>query len=327
MLRLMLMLAGAVLWAAATARGADEAGGGPIAAGHPADLGIADDPAVVFADDFEGWTDGGTAPPAGKSWSVRKNEVSVTHVIPGKVSLGDADGPGEGVLEIACWTPGEGARSQTGGMSLKLGNYNNADEGLGPGYDDLYIRYYIRFDEKYKAVQNHGANLGGRDVTRPGSNWVGMANVPDPSTKGYFYSGLQPRGERGTQQLRMGFYSYHLDKRGGYGASYPAVKEIPITVGRWYCLERHLKLNSINAETQKGNFDGMEELWVDGELSIRQEGLRFRHVPEIHISFFSLENYYHGLPDEFGKDNPIRVYYDNLVIATSPIGPIRSADE
>ena len=325
MVRLMLLLTGALVWMAMAARAADEGSGGLVAARYPGDAGITGDPAVVFVDDFESWAADGTMAPAEKKWAVRKNEVSVTHVIPGKVSAGGEDGPGKGILEISCWTLGTG--SQTGGLSLKLGNYSDANEGLGPGYDDLYIRYYIKFDEKYKAVQNHGANLGGRDVTRPGSNWVGMANVPDPSTKGYFYSGLQPRGQLGTQQLRMGFYSYHLDKNDNWGVGYPALKEIPIGVGRWYCLERHMKLNCINAETQKGNFDGMEELWVDGELSIRKEGLRFRHVPEIHISFFSLENYYHGLPEEFGKDNPIRVYYDNLVIATKPIGPMNLAKE
>ena len=53
------------------------------------------------------------------------------------------------MLEIACWTEGDG--SQTGGLSLKLGNTNHAREGLGEGYDELYVRYYIRCEKNENA--------------------------------------------------------------------------------------------------------------------------------------------------------------------------------
>jgi len=95
-----------------------------IAARYAGDLGFAKDPAVIFADDFESWTEGGTQPPPG-AWSVRRNNVSQTRVIPGKVAPAC---PGGHVLEIACWTEGKG--SQTGGLSRRLGNYNHAGEGL-----------------------------------------------------------------------------------------------------------------------------------------------------------------------------------------------------
>ncbi|MEA3226232.1 MAG: hypothetical protein U9Q07_09795, partial [Planctomycetota bacterium] len=134
----------------------------PIAAKYHNDLGITNDPDVVFSDDFESWKENGTQPSAGK-WSVRKNKISLTQVVQGKVAAGGSTGPGENILKIACWAEGKG--SQAGGLSLKLGNYNHANEGLGDGYEELYIRYYIKFGDNYHAVRNHGANLGGRDVT------------------------------------------------------------------------------------------------------------------------------------------------------------------
>jgi len=94
-----------------------------------------------------------------------------------------------------------------------------------------------------------------------------------------------------------------------------------IEPGRWYCVERHMKLNSVNPVKA----DGMEELWIDGELSVRQEGLRFRKVPQLKINLFSLENYYHGLPEEYTRENPMRVYFDNVVIARKYIGPMGPA--
>jgi len=293
---------------------------GGIAARYLSDLGIGKNPDVIFADDFESWTDGGTQPPAG-AWSVRKNNTGRTRVVPGQITTAaSAPGPGTGLLEIACWTAGSG--SQVGGMSRKLGNYNHANEGLGDGYDEVYVRYYLKFAEGYRAVQNHGANLGGRDLTRPDAAWVGMAAIRDVSSRGYFYSGLQPYGKSDSQEVEMGFYSYHLDKKGPWGENYEIQKTIPIRVGQWHCVERRMKLNSVDATTAEANADGAEELWVDGQLSIRKADVRFRRAPHLRITFFSLETYYHGLPKEYDAAHPIRVFVDNVVIARKYVGPM-----
>jgi hypothetical protein len=293
-----------------------------VAATYENDRGIAADPAVIFADDFESWTEDGTTPRSG-TWQVRQNPVSRTRVIPGQIAKNAHTGPGSRVLEIACWTKGSG--SQTGGLSLKLGNYNHAREGLGDGYDELYLRYYIKFDEHFRAVRNHGANLGGRDVTMPGAAWVGMAGIRDVSTRGYFYSGVQPRGELGGRELEMGFYSYHLDKRGPWGENYDVLKHVPLRLGRWYCVERHMKLNSADpSRPDPAIADGVEQLWIDGQLTIQKRDVRFRRVPHLRITFLSLETYYHGLPERYSRDHPIRVCFDNLVIARQYVGPLHS---
>jgi len=297
----------------------DRPEGEGIAARYPNDVGITKDSDVIFADDFESWKNG--TEPTKRKWSIRSNKVSRTGIIPGPTVVDGSPGPGKGVLEIACWTQGSG--SQTGGLSLKLGNYNHANEGLGNGHDELYIRYYIKFDDEYRGVRNHGANLGGRDVKRKDAAWVGMAGIRDVSTRGYFFSGVQPRGKSGSEELEIGFYSYHLDKKGPWGENYEVQRRIPIKIGRWYCIERHMKLNSVDqSKPDPANADGIEELWIDDQLTIRKEGVRFRKVPHLRITFFSLETYYHGLPKQYGRDHPIKVYFDNVVIAKKYIGPM-----
>jgi len=294
-----------------------------IAAKYPNDLNIADDPDVIFADDFELWKNGGTKPNT-ERWSVRRNKISRTIVVPGQIVVDGSKVPCKGILEIACWTEGRG--SQVGGLSLKLGNYNHANEGLGDGYDELYIRYYIKYDEDYRAVRNHGANLGGRDVKKNDAAWVGMAGIRDVSTRSYFYSGVQPRGKSGSSELEIGFYSYHLDKKGPWGENYEVRRKIPVHVGKWYCVERRMKLNSVDPDKpDPANADGIEELWIDGQLTIRKTNVRFRRVPHLRITFFSLETYYHGLPEKYGRNHPIKVYFDNVVIAGKYIGPMRKA--
>ncbi|MHC4181146.1 MAG: hypothetical protein ACYSWU_26915, partial [Planctomycetota bacterium] len=296
--------------------GARESG---IAAKYPSDRGIAKDPAVIFADDFESWGGDGSKAPE-NTWGMHVRKTSRTHVVPGKADVRGSPGPGERVLEIACWQQTGG--SQAGGLSRKLGNYSRPDEGLGDGYDEVYVRYYIKFDKDYRAVRNHGANLGGRDLTHENPAWVGMAAIRDVSSRGYFYSGLQPRGKSGSREVEMGFYSYHLDKKGPWGDAYEVQRRMPIKVGTWHCVERHMKLNSVDRKTGEANSDGLEELWVDGRPSIRRPALRFRRAPQLRISYFSLETYYHGLPKEFDQSNPIRVYFDNVVIARNYIGPV-----
>ncbi|MHC4395364.1 MAG: polysaccharide lyase [Planctomycetota bacterium] len=289
-----------------------------IAACYPQDAGIAGDAAVIFAGDFESWKGDGTKKPAGKWTSLRVNDSGRTRAIKGAVTIGDKKCGGERILEIANWhTGGSGA----GGVSVHLGNYARSNEGLGDGYEDIYVRYYLKFYEDYKVVRNHGANLGGRDVTQEGARWVGQANTPDVASHGYFFSGVQPRGPRGSRDIHMGFYSYHMDKKGPWGDGYEFIKKIPIKPGQWYCIERHMKLNSINPLKA----DGLEELWIDGELSVRKEGLRFRRVPQLKINYFSLENYYHGLGEEYTREKPVRVFFDNVVIARKYIGPMATA--
>lgn len=295
-----------------------------IAAKYPNDAGIAKDPDVIFTDDFESWPKEDQPPKV--SWSIRRNKKSRTLAVPGRVVTGRRPGPGKRILEIACWPEGRG--SSTGGLWRKLGNYNHAKEGLGKGHDELYVRYYVRFDDGYEGVRNHGANLGGRDVTRRGSAWVGMAGIRDVSSRGYFYSGLQPYGKRGSRVLEMGFYSYHLDKRGPWSENYTVQRRIPIRVGAWHCVERHMKLNSVaRGKPDPAVKDGVEELWIDGRLSIRKADVRFRRVPQLHITFFSLETYYHGLPAKYSREKPIKVFFDNLVIARQYVGPIRAKAE
>jgi hypothetical protein len=71
--------------------------------------------------------------------------------------------------------------------------------------------------------------------------------------------------------------------------------------------------------------DGIEELWADGELALRRDGLRFRRVPELRITAFELEVYYHGLPAKYTAEAPQKVYFDNVVIATARIGRLSPA--
>lgn len=310
-----------------------------IAEKYSNDAGIEKDPAVIFADNFDA-TEAGTvsgrpivdtaasAPSAASTvasrpatqpslagWDGRHGKGSV-RIVPGQVVQDGRELPGKNVLQLGCW----GGVESAAGITKLLGNYQSPKQGKGPGLEEVFIRYYQRLDEGYVSQPNHGANVGGRDVTRPGSWWVGQAGIRDVASKGYFYSGLQPYAMGKGGGMYWGFYSYHLDKRDAWGDNYrPVADEKPeAKVGRWYCLERRLKLNSVDPLKA----DGLEELWVDGKLAIRREGLRFRNVAEVRIEVLNLEMYYHKVLPQYDQQNPVTVSYDNVVISKSYIGPI-----
>lgn len=292
-----------------------------LASGFPGDRGIGSHPEVILADDFESWTDEGTRPPPG-TWEVLRGRSGHARVIPAVTHPPGGVGAAGHVLEIACWKNGEA--TQVAGLAFKLGDYDHPGEGRGPGYEEVFLRFYARFDEDYRVVSNHGINLGGRDVARPDAGWVGQAGIHDPSELGYFFSGLQPYGIDGDRRLEWGFYSYHLDKPDQWGHEYWPQRAITIRVGTWHCVERRMRLNSVDpARRDPALADGVEELWVDGVPSIRRTDLRFRRVPHLRITRLNLETFYFGLPARYDRAHPIKIHIDHVVLARRYIGPLR----
>ena len=285
-----------------------------IASDYNMDKGIRNDENVIFFDDFESW--GNNTEPPQKTWQVKKPDGGRTSIV---LNNGNTLWEGKYVVELACWKDSGG---QVAGIYYKLGNYDHPNEGLGDGYEEIFIRYYIKFDTNYRIVKNHGVNIGGRDVNNINAAWVGMAGIKDISTSGYFFSGLEPAGLYGDQSIEFDLYSYHLDRRGGWGEHIRQQRSLSIGVGKWHCIERHMKLNTIDHEKNKANYDGIEEVWIDGQLVMQITNIRYRTTPNLRITFFSLETYYHSLPGDYTENNPIKVNFDNVVIASKYIGPM-----
>ena len=82
--------------------------------------------------------------------------------------------------------------------------------------------------------------------------------------------------------------------------------------GRWWCVEAHVKLNSPGAR------DGLFELWLDGKLEGRREGLDFHGTwNDYAINAVFFENYWNN-----GSPKAQSRWFDDLVVASAPIGPL-----
>lgn len=84
----------------------------------------------------------------------------------------------------------------------------------------------------------------------------------------------------------------------------------PASLGRWYCIEAHARLND------PGTANGVFELWVDGQLDARRDALNWvGRYEEYGINAVLVENYWNaGSPVEQDR------YIDNLVVSTARIG-------
>jgi hypothetical protein len=87
-------------------------------------------------------------------------------------------------------------------------------------------------------------------------------------------------------------------------------------VGKWYCVEAHVKLNDASQS------NGIFEFWIDEKLEARTTGLNWLgsyNAYGLNALFF--ENYWNSGP-------PVQEsrYWDNIVVSTQPIGcgPSRS---
>ena len=81
-------------------------------------------------------------------------------------------------------------------------------------------------------------------------------------------------------------------------------------LGEWHCVEAHVRLNDA------GRTNGLFELWIDGELDARADGLNWvGSYDEYGLNAVFLENYWNA-----GSPVAQERYFDQLVVSTERIG-------
>ncbi|MBL8073879.1 MAG: hypothetical protein JNL29_05895 [Nitrospira sp.] len=285
-----------------------------IASKYIGDEGIAADPDVIFAENFE----------AGLSvFSARFN--------------------GGGPSGIATSTDHPSASS--GVQSVRLipnGGNGTLYRQLPANYNTLYFRYYVKY---LGNISHHaGGYMGGYS---PPSGWpqgdAGLKGVR-PNGDRLFISALEQQGSPsgGQPATRLDTYNNFVGMQGSgsnglyYGRNYLVTENVPLSVGQWQCVEMRVKMNT----TATGR-DGELQIWINGTqvqnfvpgLPIGAydsagnwrtgagggfPGLQWRDVLTYGINWIKLQNY-----SDVGT--PYDVLFDDLVVATKPIGPIRPA--
>jgi len=193
-------------------------------------------------------------------------------------------------------------------------------ESLGNGeyvprtpIDDVaYVRTYLRLADDFSMGTSQQLKLlsikGG---AKPENAYGGAGKKPTGQDKFGVTLALD-------NWMKLHFYLYHPDQRGVYGdwiyCQPSFFRKAGLSRGKWHCLELMLKNNT------PGKKDGQIKAWLDGVQIGKIEKLRFRDVSAVKIRRFTVENYFGGnnVSDTSPKDQ--RIYIDNYVVSTKPIG-------
>jgi len=201
-------------------------------------------------------------------------------------------------------------------------------------FDTLYFRAWIRFAEDHDYV-HHFLNIGG---SQPDDYWY-------HGTAGCLPSGELSMGT--TVDFRQEshesfFYTYHPEMNcdtncGNYadvdaicaacadkglptceeqqqccwGNHFTPEPPVALPVGEWFCFEMTMTANTPEQP------DGYMAYWVNGDLAHEVSDMMWRTIPELALNRVRLQHYITA-SDAQGHSN--RVWFDDVVVSTSPIG-------
>jgi len=286
-----------------------------LAAAYAGDRGIEQDPAVVFADDFESTPAGrlasGFRVRDGRKWDNVGGNCVVTEEPEGVYS-------GRRALQMVVARDDPHRPAGAG-----VANY------FHDGFDTLFLRYYAKFAKDLDIYHGGAHNGGGISARAPGVPQACPGVRADGSNK---YTVVLDTWRPHKSVPSPGYlvtYVYHMDQGGRWGDQFfPSGRVVPPgrqlfgdefiprpdfipEQGRWYCFELMVKANT------PGMRDGRIAYWVDGQLVADFPALRLRNVEDLKANRIELGVYTHN-PRTPG---PIIMWYDAVVAATSYIGP------
>jgi hypothetical protein len=284
---------------------------GGIAAHYPGDVGIENDPNVLFVEKF--------------------NEASVATM---QARYQDVLGPSN--MSFSSDVPAGSA--DTHSVSIAGGGRSSGGhlyKQLTPGVDDtLYVRFYVKYPTS-GAFTHSGVWMGGYNPPLAFPN--PQAGVRPTGSERFSASGEQDS----SGFSRFDHYDYWMGMRpdgtGTYwGNTLLNNPSVQATAGQWTCVEHMVKLN--NPVTA---LNGEHAIWING-ASVSHLGLNFpngtwsggnftqstsgspfpgfqwRNTTALNLNYIWLQNYAPTAPYA-------TILYDNLVVAKSYIGCITPA--
>jgi hypothetical protein len=268
-----------------------------LAAKHPGDVGLQDDPAVLLFEDFEqepkraawmkpgGWFDQEFKPGSG---------CEITDQVPAAA--------GKRCLQFNL----KKGKTGSGGMFHLI-----------KPVDTLYFRYYRMFEKDWEWPKGYGPH----DGMIFGGTWDAPTKT-DLSIYVDFWQTADTVARIATAKQKIGYDGWNdwLKKKGrlapvgGNGFAWNKSKPDKIEPGKWHCVEVMVKLSA------PGQEDGAVKLWVNGKLVSEYSDLPLRDAdhPDLLLNMAFLAPYFH--PGS-GKDQTH--WADQIVVATSYIGPVR----
>lgn len=284
-------------------------GAAGVAARYPGDAGIAKDPAVLFAHDFEG-----LAGIVGlrRHWDMVFHDETIRLAgEPGNVHAGKA------ALEMV-FPRKDG---ETGNGLMKR---------IAPERDALFLRFYQKFEGAID-VRGAGSFHNGGSISAhyhvdgrstPGKRADGRnkflvshectvySEAPPPGNLTVYVYHPEQRGDYGDIFFPTGIVQPNTSLPGNFGERFTRRPDVRPEPGRWHCHELMVRANA------PGLRDGRVACWLDGRLIADFPNLRLRDVDTLKIDWIAIGGYINP-----NKVRTNRIWFDDVVVASSYIGP------
>jgi len=286
---------------------------GPLAEKYPNDIGIEQDPDVLFAEKFSD----GMADILARYTDVLNSDG---------MSLDTVDVPAKG--SVALQMTNRGGENDGGHLFKRF----------DPGFDSaIYVRYYVKYPLSSKGYIHHESVwIGGYQppirYPRPQAGTCGLGDkriaigyepVNAPNMDAYLYWGDMRAGARGK--------CYGNDMVNG------SPRSRQLAWDKWMCVELMIKLNhpatAYNGELRIWQ-DGVEvghwgagfpngywdaDSWFNDTAGQPFEGFRWRTDEKLNLNYLWIQFYDDTTPE--GQSHHIK--FANLIVARKYVGPIR----
>ena len=292
-----------------------------LASKYKGDKGIEKDPDVIFVENFE--------------------ENSLEAVKARWESIKNLD-----MMSFSADVPAASAGRQSLLMSHIGGKGTGAHlyRRLLPGYEQLYVRFYVKFARDCYPI-HHFVHVGGYN---PSTSWPQGGAGIRPAGDARFTTGIEPYGRK----WRWDFYSYWMGMRSSpdrksWGHDFVNDENLIAERDKWICVELMMKMN--NPVTAH---NGQQELWIDGKSWKKDgqlisrlgkgfpkgkwvwdsfqpdpkgepfEGFQWRSDEKLNLNFLWILLYITDSP----PGHVSKVWFDNIVVAKKYIGPAKPID-
>ncbi len=234
------------------------------------------------------------------------------------------DGVDEGRVEITDGPNAYGARSLV--VNYIEGTTTDAKSQwkleLNNAYEELYFSYRVRFDDGFDFVR------GGKLPGLVGGDANVGGNIPD-GTDGWSArmmwrtngSGGSPTNGDTANAVQ---YVYHPDMPGTSGEDFKW-DDTPngwaeLESGVWYNFQHRVVMNT------PGQNDGIIQAWLDGEMVLDVQNIRFRDIASLKIDQMYFSTFFGGSSTIWEAAKDEQAYFDDFVISTTPIGSGMTGD-
>ncbi len=184
---------------------------------------------------------------------------------------------------------------------------------LGGSYDELYFSYKIRFDDNFDFVR------GGKLPGLCGGECNSGGDPPD-GTDGWSARMMwRTNGSSGSptngDKANIVQYLYYPDQPGTFAEDMRWDDTTPtdwksFDSDVWYQLQHRIVMNT------PGSSDGIIQAWLDGEMVLDRQDIRFRTTSALKIDTLYFSTFFGGSSSQWETTKDEFAYYDDFVVST-----------